>query len=237
MRYLMFNFLTNNILWIFILVGVILLIVALSYIYYKLKIRLHESNDEIYDYDNDSDNDNIDDYYDKDTEVEEDLETVESQEEEIEEEKEEVQPKKEEEQDEVSLDSQDTASDNEILVQNEKGDTIEIFLDDKGMKYIFVKDNKILAMSDYYHTKPGLFKGLKSLVNYKDTLVINTLEGEDVKPDNASFEIFKDDNNQIGYYLKTKNLKVKLTGLGFKSTSECIDAINSVKSIYKDFSL
>ena len=65
MRYLMFNFLTNNILWIFILVGVVLIIAALAYVYYRLQIRLDESNDDIYDYDNDK-SDDCNDYYDKD---------------------------------------------------------------------------------------------------------------------------------------------------------------------------
>lgn len=252
---LMFNFANNNTVWIWIIIGIVLIVAVLAYVYYRITKKSND-DDLSYDYDTDIEdknlNSNNEEIEDKEQKIEIDKEKeyeiiknenkekentvkndaeisnkVTNEKKDTEIEKKEVNLKKETKKDSIKR---------EVLVSNEKGDTIELEKDQKGMKYIIIKNNVIMGTSSYYQTKPGLLKGLKSLANYKDTVLTETID-DTVKIENSRFEISLNENNYYGYILKTKNQKEKLSGQGFKTKTDCINAIAAVKNINKDYNL
>lgn len=125
----------------------------------------------------------------------------------------------------------------EVLYTASNGETINVIEQDGC--YVFQladKEGNILGCSSPYQTKAGLQKSIKSFVNYKDTKVFDiTITSNDFKI--TKFEIFADDNNTYSYNLKTKNAKIKFYGSGFKSKSDCLKAIDSVKNICENFNI
>jgi uncharacterized protein YegP (UPF0339 family) len=122
----------------------------------------------------------------------------------------------------------------EIIYSSQSG-TIEIVSSDEGLKYEITEKGKVMGQSDCYQTRLGLLKGLKSIINYKDSVICDAGEDSD-KATFSRFEIFVDDDGNYGYNLKTK-IKTKLKGEGFATKTDCIKAIDAVKKIGVNFNI
>ncbi len=249
MLYLMLS--NTAVLWICIIIAVILVAAALGYVYYRVKIKPEYCGD----------NNEEDDLHSKgekeecgegNNSVKEPEKSVNSAPETNSEENapapEQTAPKtvKEQEKKEEKEITPDgivtpaapavTAADDgtEILYQNENG-KIDIIAAEGGFKFRLFSSDGVAGESDIYQTKLGLLKGLKSLVNYKDTAICEAPFGDD-KAASARFEIFRDEDGKYGYYLKTK-IKTKFSGKGFDTKILCIKAIESVKKIGVNFEI
>jgi uncharacterized protein YegP (UPF0339 family) len=125
----------------------------------------------------------------------------------------------------------------ENVFTNDKGESIEISEEDGGFVFTLKSaKGEVLGKSGVYQTRPGLVKSFKSFANYKDTKVYDiTITANDFKI--TKFELFAGDDGKYCYHLKTKNSKIKFSGCGFKSKSQCLSAIDKVKNICDSFAI
>lgn len=245
---LMFN--NTAVVWVCIIVGIVLVIGALGYIYYRVKVKSEENKK----FDTDNDYNEQDQAVTEKTEYakykEEISKAVEVKQEEAvlpEVEAEEVKPvvkdKAEEVEEAVEAIEDEPVQEQEalppkdicieVLHENANG-KIEIINEDDCFKLRLTAGGIIAGESDTYQTKLGLLKGLKSLVNYADTPILDQNEEIDAKA--ARFEVFADKDGKFGYYLKTK-IKTKLTGSDFETREKCLKAIDAVKKIGLNFNI